>query len=146
MLCVGMLLHINNQYAQSSWQTYQTPGENGIKIYAQNGLHLEYSEPVICNFSQDVQAEYIFLRLTNYSDSPMNISFRVDHFYQGSGCATCTNDEYQYSFKIPAHGVLTGDCNFTTTGLSKLAIFKKFINKKNSKEFDKFEISNIVIQ
>lgn len=138
ILLAGFLyLTVSNLHAQSSWTSLQTI----------NQVNIEYSEPVNCNFSQGtVQAEYIFLRINNLNAISKTVSFRIDSYYKGSGCGTCNNDEYLFSFQVPANGTISADCNFTETGLSKLAIFKKFISKKNNREFEKFEISNITVQ
>ncbi len=126
--------HLN---AQTTWHSSQSSGQYTI----------EYSDPVICSFSQEtVQAEYIYLRVTNLTSHPLTISFRVDHYYVGTGCGTCNNDEYQYSFTIPANLTISGDCSFSTTHHYNLSIFKKFITKPNNREFDKFEITNIQVE
>ncbi len=133
----AFVLNISNLQAQATWHPYQTIGQ----------VQIDYSDPVNCSFSEGTtQAEYIFLKISNLSNNALQVSFRVDTYEVGSGCVTCNNNEYQYSFNIPANGTINADCNFLTTGKDKLAIFKKFISKPNKRVFEKFEITNIVIQ
>jgi hypothetical protein len=130
-------LNLSTISAQTTWNLQFTNDE----------IEIRNSEPTVCNFSEGtVQAEYIFLQIRNLLSRPVKVSFRVDVYYVGIGCGTCANDEYQYTFNIPSGGTISADCNFTTTGQSKLAIFKKFITKTNHREFEKFEITGIAIE
>lgn len=129
--------NFNNLHSQSTWHTYQ-------KV---NQVQIDYSDPVSCSFSQgNEQAEYIFLKISNLTNKEASVSFRLDWYSIGSVCSTCANDEYKYTFKIPANGVISADCNFPKTGMSKLAVFKKFVGRPNRIEFEKFEITNIIVE
>lgn len=130
-------LNFNNLHSQSSWHSLQTV----------NQVQIEYSDPVSCSFTDaNSQAEYIFLKVSNLTNNAVTVSFRVDWYSTGAICATCANDEYKYTFKIPANGVISADCNFPLTGMSKLAVFKKFTGRPNKIEFEKFEITNIIVE
>lgn len=130
-------LNTNVLQGQSTWHNQYTSSQ----------IQIDYSDATNCSFSDGaVQAEYIFLKITNLTTHTVKVSFRVDVYYVGTGCGTCNNDEYLYSFNVPASGVIQADCNFTTTGMSKLAVFKKFLSKTNYREFEKFEITGITIE
>lgn len=149
-LFIGFLcLIMSNLHAQYAWTPYET---TWTTVQTQDDIKIEYSAPVKCE-ATEAKAEYFFLRLSNLSSTTKTVSFRIDYYYKGTGCATCNNDEYQLSFEIPANGVLQGDCNFLSetniemrTNRNKLAIFKQFLSKKNYTEFEKFEISNITVR
>lgn len=127
----------NTIQAQTNWHNQFTSSQ----------IQIDYSDVTNCSFSDgSVQAEYIFLKVSNLTNQPVHVSFRIDTYYTGLGCVTCNNDEYKYSFQIPANGNIAADCNFTSTGQSDLAIFKKFITRINKREFEKFEITGITIE
>ena len=134
-LLMGICMLQSRAYAQS-WHTYQTTSQ--VKI--------EYTDPVNCSFSGGTEAEYIFLKFQNLTGQPIQVSFHVEHYYVGSGCTTCNNDEYQYTIQLPANGTISTDCHFASAGQSKLAIFKKFITRPNPTEFEKFEITHLTIE
>jgi len=138
ILFIGaIVLNFYSIQAQTTWYNYQTT----------NQVRIDYSDPVNCNFSEgEVQMEYIFLKFSNLTNIAVNISYRVEYYYVGTGCATCTNNEYIYTINVPANGSITTNCDFKSAGQNKLAIFKKYINRTNKVQFDKFEISNITIQ
>ncbi len=98
-----------------------------------------------CTNNADVISEFHFLRLTNKTNAPVSISFRVEYYYNGS-CSTCSNDEYQFSFNIPANGSITTDCASLSTSTGRLAVINKYVNKNYGPPLDKFELSNIVVR
>ncbi len=148
--CLTVLItgHLNAQ----GWSGYETTWHPITENL--DNITIEYSDPVVCNFSEGtVQAEYIFLKITNTSSTAQNISFRVDSYYKGTGCLTCNNDEYRYDFNLPPNSIQQGDCDFANSGSSTLTsseyrfvVFKQFVNKKNYREFEKFEITNITLK
>lgn len=128
------ILFTNGLHAQTVWNEHSSTQQ----------YRIEYSDPVICTNSQaDIQSEYVFLKISNLTSSPLTLSFRTDLFYIGSGCVTCDNPEYIQHITIPANGSLSADCDFLTTGNRQLLIFKKFINRTNQRDFEKFEITQV---
>jgi len=135
LLILNTLL-INNLNAQTTWHEQSSTAQ----------YKFEYSDVVVCtNAEADIQSEYVFLKISNLTSADIQISFRADIFYVGSGCVTCDNPEYIQRITVPANTSISADCNFMTTGNRQLVIFKKFINKTNYREFEKFEISQIQV-
>lgn len=135
LLLVNMLF-TNRLQAQTVWHEHSSTQQYKI----------EYSDVVVCTNSQaDIQSEYVFLKISNLTSSTLTLSFRTDLFYVGSGCVTCDNPEYIQRITIPANSSLSADCDFLTTGNRELLIFKKFINRANQRDFEKFEITQVQV-
>lgn len=97
-----------------------------------------------CNFSSGVEADFYFIKLTNKTVEEVTITFRLEYYYNGE-CTTCHNDEYVYTFKIPASGSLEPTCDLSNDN-ARLAVIKEYLNRDFGYPLDKFEITNIQIQ
>lgn len=117
-------------------------------IYSEtNSYKIEVSEDVACNYGDILSnSTYVFLKITNKTNAPITLSYNMEIYYQGQGCVTCNNDEYTYTITIPAFGSIAADCDYTVKGLSKLAIFKKYNDKPNRRIFERFELTNLILQ
>lgn len=133
IICIG-----NSIMAQTnSWTTY----------YQSDQILVEYSTDKACNYGDILSnAEYVFLKVTNQTNATIQLQYHLDIYYQGEGCATCSNDEYKYTISVPAHQSIEAGCDYTAKGLSKLAIFKKYTDKPNRRIFEKFELTQIILQ
>jgi hypothetical protein len=89
--------------------------------------------------------EYTFLKLTNKTAQPIQVTFRIESYFNGN-CTTCSNDEYVFTFNVPANSSIEpSGCAFTSQN-DRLAIFRKNLNKPNYSVFDRFELSGIIVQ
>jgi hypothetical protein len=119
--------------AQSSevWTTYRD----------MPAAKIEYT---IHQCGSDVITEFYFLKLTNKTAQSIDISFKIEYYYNGS-CSTCGTNEYQFTFTVPANGFLMPDCNLTSSE-GRLAIIKRYVNRNYGHPLDRFELSNIIVQ
>ncbi len=130
------LLFSSTLHAQMNWNEHSSTSQYTI----------QYSDPVNCSqLGGDIQAEYILLKVTNLTSASLQLSFRADLFYVGTGCITCNNPEYLIHLNIPANSSITTDCSNLEGENRRLAIFKKYTNRNNNREFDRFEITEIQV-
>lgn len=133
MLCTG----IRGMAQNSSWTNY----------YESSDILISYSADVQCNYGDPLSnATYIFIKVTNKTSSPITLKYLMEVYYQGEGCVTCNNDEYNYSLKIPANGSVEAGCDYPDKGLSKLAIFKKYTDKPNRRILERFELTHLTVE
>jgi len=88
--------------------------------------------------------EYVFLKLTNKTSQPIHVTFRIESYFNGA-CTTCTNDEYVFTFNVPANGSVEPSCSLNGTN-DRLAVYVKSLTQPNYSQFTKFELSEITIQ
>tara|TARA_B100001939_G_scaffold220865_1_gene190081 strand:+ start:32 stop:487 length:456 start_codon:yes stop_codon:yes gene_type:complete len=77
-----------------------------------------------CDFSDAYDQEFIFLRITNLTDSSLTLSYYLELWYDNN-CINCENKkpEYVKSFNLSAREITISDC-FNKSNESK--IFVKF--------------------
>ena len=97
-----------------------------------------------CGESSAIITEYYFIKLTNKTTHPIFVSFRIEYYYNNI-CSTCGNDEYRFTFEIPANGTMIPDCSLTGP-TARLAVVKRFVNKTYGTPLDRFELSDITVQ
>ena len=104
-----------------------------------------------CDFSDAYDQEFIFLRITNLTDSSLTLSYYLELWYDNK-CINCENKklEYEKSFKLSAREKIISDC-LNKSNESK--IFVKFslplskmpgVNK--IVKLTKFELKNISLK
>lgn len=74
-----------------------------------------------CDFSDAYDQEFIFLRITNLTDSSLTLSYSLELWYDNE-CVNCENKkpEYEKSFKLNARETILSDC------FNESKIFVKF--------------------
>tara|TARA_B100000575_G_scaffold289791_1_gene292226 strand:- start:304 stop:762 length:459 start_codon:yes stop_codon:yes gene_type:complete len=104
-----------------------------------------------CDFSDAYDQEFIFLRISNLTDSSLTLSYYLELWYDNK-CINCENKklEYEKSFKLSAREKIISDC-LNKSNESK--IFVKFslplskmpgVNK--IVKLTKFELKNISLK
>jgi hypothetical protein len=94
--------------------------------------------------TKDITTEFYFIQLTNKTSNPITVSFRIEYYYNGA-CSTCSNDEYRFTFRIPANGSIMPDCALDSDA-AHLAIIKRYVDRNYGAPLDRFELSNITVQ
>lgn len=99
-----------------------------------------------CYPSMGYDQNKLLLRLSNTSDSEVNVQWHALLEYDGK-CKTCSYpEEYTYSIMVPANGVVEGDCTFDSN--VALEYFSKFIDKDYTGkpvQLTGFELFNLTI-
>lgn len=125
-------------------QTIVAQASDNYTLYREfDAVKIDYSTQQ-CTNNADVITEFHFLRLKNKTNNPIVVSFKIEYYYNGS-CTTCGNNEYFFSFEIPANEVLTTDCNLEAPN-ARLAIISKYVNRSFGSPLERFELSNITVQ
>jgi hypothetical protein len=109
-----------------------------------SAVKIDYTT-VQCGEDPNTVTEFNFIRLTNKTDQMITVGFKIEYYYNGA-CTTCSTNEYQVSYKIPANGVITTDCAGLSGSNGYLAIIKKYINRNYGQPLDRFELTNISVQ
>ena len=91
----------------------------------------------------DVITEFNFIKLTNKTSQPVSVTFKIEYYYNGT-CTTCTNEEYRFTFALPANGSIQADCSLSSN-TGRLAIIKRYVNRNYGHPLDRFELSDIVV-
>ena len=119
-------------------------------IYQSDEVTIE-SKNHNCDFSDAYDQEFIFLRITNLTDSSLSLSYYLELWYDYE-CINCENKkpEYEKSFNLSARETIISDCinkpneskifvKFSLP-LSKMPGVKKIVKLTN------FELKNISLK
>lgn len=98
-----------------------------------------------CGEEPNTISEFNFIRLTNKTNADINVSFKIEYYYNGN-CTTCGDDGYLVNYRIPANSSISTNCNELSGQYGKLAVINKYKNRNYGSPLDKFEISNIEIK
>lgn len=93
----------------------------------------------------DVITEFNFVRLTNKTNKPILVSFKIEYYYNGS-CSTCGTNEYQFTFSLAPNESIMPSCGDLSSPNGRLAIINKYVNRNYGHPLDRFELSNIIVQ
>ena len=117
-----------------AWQTYL---ENEL-------VKIEYKF-ADCDPSKGLDNESVILRITNLSQSKVEITWLHELSYDGE-CKTCDyEEEYSYNFVLGPGESLEGECEYTTD--KRLRIFSKFIDAAYTKgqRLSSFRLGDLTI-
>ncbi len=98
-----------------------------------------------CGAEPNLISEFHFIRLTNKTAEAITVSFKIEPYINGN-CTTCHNDEYYFTFEIPANSSITSYCDQLQEKNGNLALVSKYLNRDFGSDLDKFEITNISIR
>ncbi len=121
------------QAQSSTWTNYRDLDAVKIDYILQN-----------CGEEPNTITEFYFIRLTNKTENPINVSFKLEYYYNGV-CSTCGNEEYVFNLLVPANGSIMPDCASLTTTNGHLAVVKRYVNRNYGSPLDRFELSNIAV-
>lgn len=93
---------------------------------------------------KDITTEFYFIKLTNKTSNEITVSFKIECYFNGS-CSTCSNDEYYFTFKVPANGSIMPNCVLNSYN-DHLAIIKRYVDRNYGPPLERFELSNITVQ
>lgn len=102
-----------------------------------------YKQVAQCT-SADVQMTYWDLKFVNKTNATVTVKYQARYFYNGA-CATCSNDEYKYSFTVPASGSKIASCSGTNE-LTQQAVFIQYDNRPNGVTLESFEFGDFVVE
>ena len=125
----------NTFSADINW--FDTP----IHKYIQNGIIFTAKLKKCNNPSIGMEKDYVLLTLDNNSAKEVEISLHQDLYFDGA-CKTCSSDEYNRKYTVPAKGQISGSCqSYSSEGL-KLFYGSPWV----SEVLTKFEFTNIKIR
>ena len=121
--------------AQINW--FDTPSHK----YSQTGIIFTAKLKKCNNPSIGMEKDYVLLTLDNNSAKEVEISLHQDLYFDGA-CKTCSSDEYNRKYTVPAKGQISGSCqSYSSEGL-KLFYGSPWV----SEVLTKFEFTNIKIR
>jgi len=97
-----------------------------------------------CAINTGLDQQYIFVRLTNRTQSNITLNWEMDMFYNDD-CLTCGVGEYEWNYTLEPSQVVEGEC--TLDADKRLRLFSKFIdpNYTNNSELTGFKFSNLTL-
>ena len=101
-----------------------------------------------CDFSDAYDQEFIFLRITNLTDSSLTLSYYLQLWYDNE-CINCENKkpEYEKSFKLSARETITSDCFNESKIFVKFSLpLSKMPGVNKIVELTNFELKNISLK
>ena len=123
---------------ESKWNLIYQSDEVTIETKNQN-----------CDFSDAYDQEFIFLRITNLTDSSLTLSYYLELWYDND-CINCENKkpEFEKFFKLNAKETITSDC-FNKSNESKIFVrfslpLSKMPGVNKIVKLTNFELKNIL--
>jgi len=123
---------------ESKWNLIYQSDEVTIETKNQN-----------CDFSDAYDQEFIFLRITNLTDSSLTLSYYLELWYDND-CINCENKnpEFEKFFKLNAKEIITSDC-FNKSNESKIFVrfslpLSKMPGVNKIVKLTNFELKNIL--
>lgn len=97
-----------------------------------------------CDLDSGLDKQYFFIRITNKTESEINLRWEMDMFYNGD-CKTCGIDEYKRHYSLNANESVVGECAIGAD--NRLRLFSKFIDAHytNTSELTGFQFSNLIL-
>ena len=131
---LGMFLFLSMTYSFSFIQ-------NTSKIYFENKEIIIEAQELSCEKpSDDIQNQYIVLKISNKTDQTLEVSFKKELWYNNV-CSSCNdNNEFSTNVVLQPKSFLSADCNSKNKDLK---IFKS--NPHAKKVLSKFELKEIQV-